>query len=199
MFVFFAFVFSLILNLFTLDARVLPLSLHLNEVLIKLFLTGCHDVFRVKQGGEQPSEKKKKWLNKLNKCDLWRMRRVSTLSPSQDHCSWEGRSARRWGTWAGRLFELRGRNWMRGTERNWEESPQQNFCSIQALQTGSSPVLYAWLLSRCRNKALRKDRLAEAEEPLCWRKDGRFNKDLVSPKNSALYFNPTSRDDSTIR
>lgn len=39
--------------------------------------------------------------------------------------------------------------WMRGTERNSEESPQQNFCSIQAEQTGLSPVLPAWLLSCC--------------------------------------------------
>lgn len=47
----------------------------------------------LKQGGEQPFEKMTQQIIACNKFDLWRMRRVSSSSPSQDHCPWEGRSA----------------------------------------------------------------------------------------------------------
>lgn len=61
-----------------------------------------------------------------------------------------GEKRRRWGTegCGGGVWSEREK-WMRGKERNWEESPQQNFCSTQAQQTGLSPVLPACLLSCC--------------------------------------------------
>lgn len=119
-----------------------------------LTLAGFHDVLRLKQGGDQPSEN---WLDKWSPVinviyepiyvyeEPWlQLKSIPGPLPMG------GEKRRRWRT-RGRASGVRGRNWMRGTERNWEEPPQQNLCSIQALHTGSSPVLSAWPLSRCES------------------------------------------------
>lgn len=97
---------------------------------------------------------------------------------------------REWGAW--------GRNWMRGTERNWGEPQQQNFFKLDnRLASLLLSPHGCWVPAKITSAVYISGGESGGEGGSSAWKNGSYNKDQVTQENTAISFNPTSRDDNT--
>lgn len=118
----------------------------------------------------------------------------SAMRASQDPVLWEGR-----GGGGGEQREgVRGKR-EKLNERDRAElrgATTTKLLQVE-LQTGFSAFLPAWLLSSSKNNVCCVHFWWREQRGVSAWKDGSYNKDQVPQENTAISFNPTSRDDNT--